>query len=70
MSTLASANAINEATRDLSLEWRHTRNYWRDAKAKNFEEVYLEKLPSLVMQAKNALEELNNVLRKVRTECE
>jgi hypothetical protein len=70
MSTRASASNLSQALRELSVEWQQTKSYWRDQKSQEFERNYLEKLPSLATQARNVMEELDNLLRKVRTDCE
>lgn len=70
MSARVGATNLDEAVRELSLHWERTRNYWRDAKAAEFEHTYLEKLPHAVLRAKSIMEEMDLVLRKVRQDCE
>ncbi len=70
MSARVGATNLDEAVRELALHWQNTRNYWRDAKALEFERQYLEKLPQTVMRAKSIMEEMDLVLRKVRQDCE
>lgn len=70
MSARVGATNLDEAVRELALHWQNTRNYWRDAKAVEFERQYLEKLPQTVMRAKSIMEEMDLVLRKVRQDCE
>ena len=70
MSTRVSASNLANAVRDLSVAWQQTRTYWRDHKSREFEEKYLEALPNHVSQAKNAMDEIDAFLRKVKNDCE
>ena len=70
MSTRVSSANLEEAVKRLSAEWQRTRDYWMDAKSREFEREYLEELPSMVMQARTAIEEIDVLLRKVRSACE
>jgi len=70
MSTRASASNLNQSLRELSVSWQHTKAYWRDAKALEFETKYLERLPPQVAVVKNVMEEIDALLRKVRNDCE
>ena len=66
---IGAANLAN-ACKDLKLEWQQTRNYWRDQKAVEFEEHYLERLEPLASAALRAMEEIDVLCRKVRSDCE
>ena len=70
MSARVGATNLDEAVRELALHWQHTRNYWRDQNALEFERTYLEKLPQMVVRAKSIMEEMDLVLRKARNDCE
>lgn len=70
MSTRVSSANLEEAVRKLSVEWQQTRAYWMDAKSREFERDYLEELPNLVAQAKTSVDEIDVLLRKVRSACE
>lgn len=70
MSTRISSNMLDEATRKLQLEWERTQATWTDAKSLEFHARYVEPLPALVAQAGAAMEELNQLLNKVRHDCE
>ncbi len=70
MSTQGSASNLALATRMLNLEWEKTKTYWRDAKSQEFEHRYLEDLPGLVAAAISAMEEVELLLNKVRSDCE
>ncbi|HSJ01589.1 MAG: hypothetical protein ACAI34_18580 [Verrucomicrobium sp.] len=70
MSSRVSASNLSQALRELVVEWQQTKSYWRDVKSMEFERNYLEKLPGMVTQSRNVMEELDNLLRKVRNDCE
>jgi hypothetical protein len=70
MSTRVNASILNEATKVLQTQWQQTRATWTDAKATEFEKIYLEPLPALIAQAGIAVEELNALLSKLRHDCE
>ena len=70
MNTRTSAANLAQAMKELSLEWQQTRAEWRDAKAIEFDDTYLEILPQQVARATAAMEELEALLKKVRRDCE
>jgi hypothetical protein len=62
-------NLIQNA-RELSEQWHAAKTHWRDAKALEFEKNYLEPLPGLVTKTGSMINELENLLRKIRKDCE
>jgi hypothetical protein len=57
-------------TRDLHVRWQETREHWSDAKRDEFERRFLTELFSSVEKASSALEQLDEVVTKARTDCE
>jgi hypothetical protein len=57
-------------TRDISLEWAETKNYWRDAKSEEFERRFMSELSVHVNRAVIVLEQMDELLKKVRSDCE
>ena len=57
-------------TRDISLRWADTRNYWRDAKSDEFDHRFMAELDAAVVRAVTILDKLDEVLKKVRSDCE
>ncbi len=57
-------------TKDLLIRWQQTREHWKDAKAREFEERYMLQLESTVNAAITGIANLENVIRKVRSDCE
>ena len=70
MSTKASASSLVQAVKNLTFEWEETKAYWHDIKSQEFEKNYLQDLPSLATRATAVMEELDNLLKKVRSDCE
>ncbi|MBX7206928.1 MAG: hypothetical protein K1X78_01345 [Verrucomicrobiaceae bacterium] len=70
MSGHVSGANLSQAVQDLLVEWDHTRAYWRDQKAQEFHQKYLEILPDLVTKANSLISEVDALLRKVRQDCE
>jgi hypothetical protein len=58
------------ATKELSLQWHQTKNQWRDARSREFERRYIQELQVNVDKAVAVIELLDEVLKKVRKDCE
>ena len=58
------------SARELSLKWTETKNYWLDAKSQEFERHYLEDLFIRVDKTVAIIEKLDEILKKVRSDCE
>jgi hypothetical protein len=70
MNTRAAAANLSQATKELSIAWQQAKESWRDAKALEFEGRFLDPLPGAVARSSTALEELDVLLRKVKSDCE
>jgi len=70
MSIAASRSRLVALTRDLASQWQATRETWTDAKGAEFERTYLVNLFAAVDRASNALEQLDEVVTRVRRVCE
>ena len=57
-------------TRDISLQWAETKNYWRDAKSEDFERRFMTELSAHMNRTSIVLEQLEELLKKVRSDCE
>ena len=57
-------------TRDISLEWAETKNYWRDVKSEEFDRRFMAELAAHVNRAVLVLEQMEELLKKVRSDCE
>jgi hypothetical protein len=65
-----SSSNLAQAARTLAIEWENTKAYWRDAKSEEFERQYLTELPGHVASAVAAIEEIDTLLKRVRSDCE
>jgi hypothetical protein len=58
------------STKELSLQWDETKNYWSDAKSLEFERRYIQELLVEVDRTVMVVEKLDELLKKVRNDCE
>jgi len=70
MSMAGSKARLVGLTKELSLKWEDTKNYWRDAKAAEFEHKYLTELFAGVDKTITVVEKLDELLKKVQKDCE
>ena len=70
MSLIADRTRLQAITKELMVRWGETKNHWRDAKSQEFEQKYLEELVARVDKAIVAIEKLERVEAKARSECE
>ncbi len=70
MSSSGSKGVLTGATRQLADHWTETRKTWRDQKAVEFEQIYLEELFHRVNATVRVIEELDQLLHKVHADCD
>jgi len=70
MSATGSRGRLVGATKELALKWQDTKNYWRDEKSEEFERRYLQEVFIGVDKAMAVIEKLDELLKKVRSDCE
>ena len=70
MSAVGSKGRLLGATKELSLKWEETRNYWRDDKSREFDRKYMQELFAGMDKAVNVIEKLDELLKRVRSDCE
>ena len=70
MSMAGSKARLVGLTKELSLKWDGTKNYWRDAKAQEFERKYLQELFIGIDKTVTIVEKLDELLKKIRKDCE
>lgn len=66
----ASGTRLAGATKELWHHWVQTRELWRDAKSREFEQRYLSELVSTVEKGVAAIEQLDKLMTKIRKDCE
>jgi hypothetical protein len=59
-----------DATRQFQARWAETRATWRDHQAEEFEETDLAGLTTNVHTALRVIDELEQLLQKIRADCE
>ncbi|MGE4182393.1 MAG: hypothetical protein AB7J34_21410, partial [Limisphaerales bacterium] len=69
-SLAASRSRLVALTRDLSQQWQATAETWTDAKRVEFERAFLVNLFAAADRAAGALEQLDEVVSRVRRDCE
>lgn len=57
-------------TRDISLRWAETKNHWRDARSEEFERRFMTELSESVNRAVTIVDKLEELLKRVRSDCE
>jgi len=70
MSASGSKGRLAGASKELALKWQETKNYWRDEKSAEFERKYLQELFVGVEKVISVIEKLDELLKKVRSDCE
>ena len=70
MSMSGNKGRLTGLTREISLQWEETKNYWRDARSAEFDRKYMFELSDHVNRTTLVLEQLEELLKKVRSECE
>ena len=70
MSARASGAMLEQALKDILVEWQQCRASWNDVKAREFEHDFLEPLPTIVNQARPVNEDIDILLRKLKADCE
>lgn len=66
----ADSERLAALTRELVVRWKQTRETWRDAKAREFEERFVQELEATVGSAALAMQHLDRILRKIQSDCE
>lgn len=70
MSLAGSKSRLTGATKELQLKWEQTKSYWRDQKSAEFEHKFLQELFAGVDKTVVIVEKLDELLKKVRSDCE
>ncbi|HHY85850.1 MAG TPA: hypothetical protein GYA07_10035 [Verrucomicrobia bacterium] len=70
MSLADNKGRLAALARELSLQWNTTREYWKDAKSLEFQRDYLEELFIDIDRTITVIEKLDELLKKVKSDCE
>jgi len=69
MNVGALRNRLEMLTRELLRQWEETQVFWRDAKAQEFDQRYVQQLRAGVDKAGVAIEKLDELLSRVKNDC-
>ena len=70
MNLSGNKSRLSSLTKELAVQWEQTRNYWKDSKSTEFEHKYIEELLVGVDKAVMVIEKLDELLRRVKKDCE
>ena len=70
MSMQNAAARLAGLAQGLSNEWRRTKTIWSDSRSEAFAETYMVELRDNVGRALATIDEIDRLLRRIRTDCE
>lgn len=70
MSLEGQGGRLSALTSDLVRHWERTRPYWRDARGELFEKHTIAAIRDGVSVTVNAMQELDELMRTIRRDCE
>jgi len=70
MTLSGTKSRLTAITKELATRWDETRNHWKDAKSLELEQRFLNELFAGVERTVGAIERLDELLAKVRKDCE
>jgi len=70
MNLNANKSRITGLTREISLRWSETKEHWPDARGAEFDHRFMQELFPRVNRATNAIEKLEELLKKIGHDCE
>jgi hypothetical protein len=70
MSLGGNKGRLTGLTREISLRWSETKEHWRDARSEEFDRRFMQELNASVNRTVLIVEKLDELLKKVRSDCE
>lgn len=70
MSNSGCGARLTALTKQLEGHWQQTRQAWTDAKAEEFEQRFMRELETVANVTSAGMDNLEQILRNLRTECE
>jgi hypothetical protein len=70
MSLTADRTRLRAITKELAVRWEETKDHWRDARSEEFEQRFMQELLARVDKTVAAIEKLEQVVARVRSDCE
>lgn len=70
MNVGGNGKALLAGTKELLRHWNETKESWQDAQAREMQEKHLDNLWAAVDRAAPVFDQLDRVLKKIRSDCE
>jgi len=70
MSMTATKASLEGLTKELLGKWAQTKEFWQDAKGREFEQRFMDELIANTSRAASSIHELDKLVTKVRNDCE
>jgi len=70
MNLSGSRSRLSALSKELHLRWLETKHDWRDSKGQEFEQRFMDDLLARVDKTVTVVEKLDQLLTKVRNDCE
>ena len=70
MSLGGNKGRLTGLTREISLRWSETKEHWHDARSEEFDRRFMQELNASVNRTVLIVEKLDELLKKVRSDCE
>jgi hypothetical protein len=69
MSLTADRTRLRAITKELTVRWEETKLHWKDARAQEFEQRFMQELLARVDKAMIAIEKLEKLAARARSDC-
>ena len=70
MNLSGSRSRLSALSKELHLRWLETKHFWRDSKSQEFDQRFMDDLLARVDKTVTVVEKLDQLLTKVRNDCE
>jgi hypothetical protein len=70
MNLTGSKSRLAAISKELNTRWFETKSYWKDSKSQEFEQRFMDDLLARVDKTVTVVEKLDQLLSKVRKDCE
>ena len=70
MSISGDGKVIVAATKEVAVRWAETKQFWQDAKSREFEHKFLDDLFASVDEAAPVFDQLDKLVNRIREDCE
>jgi hypothetical protein len=70
MNLSGNKSRLTGLTREILLRWEETKSHWHDARSEEFDRRFMAELSASVNRAVLMVDKLDEVLQKLRSDCE